>query len=134
MSLQFVTTISPAHTAEIALKVFLGGHVDALISAAALLGSKPAVRRTARLLDDVLSAPKLTRHMRRDLVGLLRLLSLECVDDFSSLEAACFSEIDPASPVVEEICELTDKFRWHLISLAEAERHEPLWAGLVDAA
>ncbi len=108
--------------------------MDALISAAALLGRKPAVRRTARLLEDVLSAPGLTRRMRQDLVGLLRLLSLECVDDITSLEASCFSEIDPTSPVVEEICELTDSFRWHLLALAEAERHEPLLAGLVPAA
>ena len=46
MSLQIITTKCPAFKAEVALKGFLAGHADALIAAAALLGSQPAVRRT----------------------------------------------------------------------------------------
>ena len=72
--------------------------------------------------------------MRQDLVGLHRLLSLDCVDDCTSLEAARYAEIDPASPIVEDICELTDLLRWHLLALAEIERHDPLWECLTAAA
>lgn len=134
MTLHFTQKTCPALQAEAALKGFLGGHVEALICAAGLLGSQPAVRRTARLIEDILSAPRLTRRMRRDLIGLHRLLSLDCVDDRTSLEAACFAKIDPASPVVEEICELSDRLRGHLIALADAEAEDPLWNDLTAAA
>jgi hypothetical protein len=134
MAYQAPTYTCPTFKAEIALKAFLNGHVDALISSAALLGSQPAVRRTADLIQDILLAPRLTRRMRQDLVGLHRLLSLDCVDDFNSLDAACFAEIDPASPMVEDICELTDALREHLLALANIESQDPLWQNLIEAA
>ena len=68
MSLQLINKF-PTRLAEIVPKGFLGGHVEALIYTAALLGSEPAVHRTDRLLDDVLSTSRLTRRMRQDLVG-----------------------------------------------------------------
>lgn len=134
MNLHIAQTTCPALRAETALKGFLGGHVEALICAAGLLGSEPAVRRTARLIEAILSAPSLTRRMRQDLIGLHRLLSLDCVDDRASLEAACFAKIDPASPVVEEICELSDSLYGHLIALADTDSQDPLWNDLTAAA
>jgi len=134
MTLQITPKIRPAIHAEVALKGFLAGHVEALISAAGLLGSQPAVRRTAYLIEEILMTPCLTRRMRQELIGLHRLLSLDCVDDRDSLEAACFAEIDPASPVVEEICELSDSLHGHLIALANAEAQDPLWDDLTAAA
>lgn len=115
----------PAGDEEIALARFLVSHADALISAAALLGGRPAVRRTSRLLQELSDAPTLTRRLRREVIGLYRLLSLECVDDFESLEAQCFAELDPASPEVEQICALTDRLRDCLIALARSEGDEP---------
>lgn len=134
MTLHITQKTCPALEAEAALKGFLGGHVEALICAAGLLGSEPAVRRTARLIEGIFSAPSLTRRMRQDLIGLHRLLSLDCVDDEASLEAACFAEVDPALPIVEEICKLSDSLRGHLIALADAEAQDPLWNGLTVAA
>lgn len=134
MTLQITQNSCPAFQAEVALKGFLGANAEGLICAAGLLGSQPAVRRTTRLIDAIFAAPRLTRRMRQELIGLHRLLTLDCVDDCASLEAACFAEIDPASPVVEEICELSDCLREHLVALADAETREPLWDAITAAA
>jgi hypothetical protein len=123
-----ITTIAPtgpSRSAETALARFLLGHVGALTSASALLGGQPAARRTARLIDELVEAPRLNSRLRRELVELHRLLALERVDDPDSLEAARFAEIDPSSPIVEEICVLTDTLRAHLLALANAEDSEP---------
>ena len=124
---------SPSSQAH-ALKQFLVAHADPLIGAAALLGGRPAVQRTARLLQEVAVTRTLTQRLRREIVGLHRLLALECVQDAESIEAACFAEIDPASPVVERICELADALRAHLSALTKAEAGQPLWKGFSPAA
>lgn len=131
-----LTTISPcpAGLHEVALAQFLVGNADAFISASALLGGPQAVRRTARLLEDLLDAPRLTGRLRREIVRLHRLLSLECVDDLESLEAQCFAEIDPASAHVEEVCLLVDRLRDCLFALAKAEGDEPAREALDEAA
>ena len=113
---------------------FLVENAEPLINAAAVLGGRQAVRRTARLIEDMASAPRLTRRLGRDLVGLHRLLSLDAVDDPDSLEASLFAEIDPASPIVEEICLLTDALRDRLEALAAAEGDQALSTTLAQAA
>lgn len=134
--MSLITTIAPcpSSAAETALARFLLSHAEPLVSAAALLGGRPAVRRTARLLEELVDAPRLTRRRRREIVELHRLLSLDRVNDPEGLEAACFAEIDPSSPVVEEICELTDAMRSHLVALAEVEAEDPLWKEILAAA
>lgn len=113
---------------------FLVENAEPLINAAAVLGGRQAVRRTARLIEEMASAPRLTRRLGRDLVGLHRLLSLDAVDDPDSLEAALFAEIDPASPIVEEICLLADVLRDRLEALAAAEGDQALATTLAQAA
>ena len=71
--------------------------------------------------------------LRAELVELDRLLFLDRVDDPDSVEAGCFAEIDPASPVVEEICVLADEFRSHLISVAESDDRPQAWAAILAA-
>ncbi len=134
--MSIITTIAlcPQQAAEAVLARFLLDHAEAPVTAAALLGEQPAVRRTARLLEDLVDAPRLTRHLRRELIELHRLLSLDRVDDPESLEAACFAQIDPTDPAVEEICKLTDAVRSHLLALAETEVGEPLWEEVMAAA
>lgn len=134
MTLIMTITSCPAKAAETALMRFLLDRAEALVNAAALLGGKPAVRRTARLLEDLVDAPRLTRRLRRELVELHRLLSLDRCDDPETLEAECFKHIDPASPAVEEICELTDEMRAHLVALAETEAGEAIWEEILSAA
>lgn len=123
-----------ASASELALIQFLLTRADALINASALLGDQQAVRRTSRLLEGIIDAPRLTRHLRREIVSLHRLLALDNVDDSQSVEAACFASIDPSSPIVEEICELTDALRSQLYSLAESEADGPQWEEIVAAA
>ena len=116
------------------LAAFLVENAEPLINAAAVLGGRQAVRRTARLIEDMASAPRLTRRLGRDLVGLHRLLSLDAVDDPDSLEAALFADIDPASPIVAENCLLTDALRDRLEALAAAEGDQALATTLAQAA
>ena len=134
--MSLITTIAPcpSSAAETALARFLLGHAEPLISAAVLLGGQPAVRRTTRLLEELVNAPHLNRHLCREIVELHRLLALDRVDDPDSLEAACFAQIDPFSPAVEEICKLTDAMRSHLLVFAEVEAGDPLWEEILAAA
>lgn len=115
-----------AQAAEKALARFLLEHAEPLLNAAAHLGGRPAVRRTARLLEGMAAARRVSPRLRRELVGLHRLLTLQSVDDPESLEAGHFADIDPASPLVVEICRLSDGLRTRLKALAEAAAHHDL--------
>ena len=72
--MSLITTIAPCpfRAAETALRRFLLGHAEALVSIAGLLGEQPAVRRTARLLEELVDAPRLTRRLRLELMELHR--------------------------------------------------------------
>lgn len=127
------TTCDAAARAEIALTGFVLRHAEALVSAAGHLGDAPAVRRTARLLRDLLDRPLLTRRLRIELIALHRLLTLDSVDGIDSLEACCFAVLDPASPLVQDICLLADGLHDRLLDLAEAEAGDPVWDVLTAA-
>ena len=92
------------------------------------------MRRTTWLIESILDARSISRRLRREIIGLHRLLSLQCVDDNESDEAACFADIDPASPIVEDICILADMLWFHLSALAETGEEGPLWEEFLDAA
>ena len=83
-------------------------HHSSLRCAATLLGGPDAARRADRLSQAVADARGMTRRLRGELDWLLGLLTLRHVHDFDRPEADCFALIDPASPVVEEICLLTE--------------------------
>lgn len=91
------------------LAVFLWSEAEALQNAALLLGGRPALRRTQRLLDAMTTAPRLTRHLAREVSALHDLLTLRDVGDPDYIETAYFDEIDPASAVVEDICLTADR-------------------------
>lgn len=109
-------------------------HAEPLINAAALLGGAGALRRTARLLEQLCDAHALTPRLDREVDELLGLLSLDAVDDPGSLEAALFARIDPASPAVEEICLLTDGLRRRLHAARDAAAAETVRLPLQSAA
>ncbi len=90
---------------------FLVENAEALCCASELLGGKKAERRTRRLINEVGMAAPMTQWLRRELDALEDLLALRHVDDFDREEAEYFAMIDPASPVVEEICLLLDGLR-----------------------
>lgn len=96
------------------LREFFHHRSEALQNASALLGGQPGVRCAQALMDDLAIQPKLTRGMERNLTRLYKLLTLENVHDPDRLEAACFAEIAPDSPIVEDICLLSDEFTDHL--------------------
>lgn len=90
---------------------FVEKHREALKHAAELLAGSRGARLATRIAENLSDAPCLSRRCRRELEDLLDILALENVDDPESEEAACFAALDPASPVVEDICLLTDGLR-----------------------
>ncbi len=93
------------------LDEFVIMHRDAILNACRILGGTGAMKRFSRLLDDLATSPHLTRRLIREIDALDDLLSLRHVHDESRAEAGYFAEIDPASPVTEEICWLLDGLR-----------------------
>lgn len=90
------------------LRDFMSSHNEALQNASLLLGGQLALRRTQVLLGDLMNARSLTRRLRYRIAALHGLLTLSNVHDIETLEAAYFAEIDPASPIMEELCLLTE--------------------------
>jgi hypothetical protein len=99
------------------LRAFASFQSEALQNASLLLGGKPALQRTQRLLDDISSALQLTHRMSRELVVLHQLLSFHNVHVHERIEAACFADIDPASPIVGDLCLLNEALKDQLYRL-----------------
>lgn len=118
----------PAADLELA-RAFLHAHGTALAAVAHMLGGAAASGRVFLLIETLRDACRLTRSQHRHLVDLYRLLSLENVGDPERIETAMFAAIDPASPIVEEICRLAEALEalLHQISADEG-------AGDVNAA
>ncbi|SHF00950.1 hypothetical protein SAMN05444279_11411 [Ruegeria intermedia] len=104
-----------SHDPLFELRDFFNLHNEAIQNAALLLGSRPALRRNQALLDDIAAAPRLNNRLRRELAALHALLTLKHAHDPDRIEAACFAEIDPASPIVEDLCLLTEAYQDVLI-------------------
>ena len=96
---------------------FIEAHQCALHHAAHLLGGKEGVG----LVDMVADALSREMSLSRRTIGLLRqlksLLFLEHVDDIERAECGHFAAIDPADPVVEDICLLADGLQQVLLAL-----------------
>lgn len=103
-----ITTFTAPQCALDDLRTYLGDHRDGLVDAAALLGGQPGVRLTQSVLDGFDTPGTPSRRTMRALDDLLDLLMLENVHDPDRIEAARFAMLDPASPIVEEICLLSD--------------------------
>jgi hypothetical protein len=93
------------------LLTFFTDHADALRNAAYLLSRGRGLRIVDHIIDSISKRPTLTRTTWQAIQELYDILTLENVDDLESVEAACFAVLDPAAPVVEDICLLTDQFR-----------------------
>ena len=105
------------------VRAFVQEHREALRHAAELLAGRRGAALANRIAEDLSDASTLNRRCRRDLEDLLDILALQNVDDPESEEAASFAAINPASPVVEEICLLTDALR-DVLALADTD-HRP---------
>jgi hypothetical protein len=87
---------------------FLQANKDDLWRAAHLLGGGKAAKSVSQLVDDLGQPGTVSRKVGLRLDALLALLCLEHVGDPDRPEAGYFSAIDPADPVVDDICLLTD--------------------------
>lgn len=108
--------------AHLSLSTFFAEHRDALLNAASLLGGPQAARRVAALAQAISSPIPPAQRTWRDLDWFASLLALDHVEDPDSVEAVCFAQIDPADPVVADICLLTDQYSDHLTALREERR------------
>ncbi|UWP90188.1 hypothetical protein [Aliiroseovarius crassostreae] len=103
------------------IRAFMATHSEAVQNAAYLLGGQPALRKAQSLLDEIASALVLTRRLAAQLLNLHALFSLQNVHCEDTIEAASFANLDPASPIVEEICVLCDELECELLKLEDAE-------------
>lgn len=94
-----------------ALRQFFKEYQDGLATAAELLAGKRGRRVVNTIMEGLGLEGALTRVTWNALRDLLGILTLENVHDETREEAALFAAIDPADPVVEEICLLSDGLR-----------------------
>ncbi|TNC51101.1 hypothetical protein FHG66_05985 [Rubellimicrobium rubrum] len=99
------------------LRRFVADHAAGLRIAADLLGGKSHANAVDEIVDRLRHEPVPSRRTLRLLDELLLLMSLELVTDLESPEAEAFSLIDPADPIVAELCLLTDRLRATLAGL-----------------
>ena len=108
----YANDINPtAKTSDLVLlQIYLQEHGEALTNPAALLGGRRGARLAQSAITDLSSNAKLSRRTAHALKELRAILSLEHVHDEDREEAGFFAIIDPADPVVDEICLLSDGF------------------------
>mgnify|MGYP000108745227 FL=1 len=103
------------------MRAFMASHSEAVQNAAYLLGGQPALRKAQSLLDEITSSLVMTRRLGRQLLDIHALLTLQNVHCGDTIEAACFADLDPASPIVEDICALCDELEDEMHKLEDAE-------------
>lgn len=102
-----------------AVRRFLAKHRCALPEAAWRLGGAAASARVHLLIEAVRDARQLTRAHCRQLIEVHRLLTLQHVGDPERVETALFTEIDPDSRIVDDICLLSEALERLLHRLAD---------------
>lgn len=103
------------------VRAFLHEHGTALAAVAFLLGGGAAGAKVFLLIDAMRDACGLTRNQRRQLADLYRLLTLEHAGDPGRIAAARFAGIDPAAPIVDQICLLAEKLEALLLRISAPE-------------
>jgi len=112
----------PRDTALDAAQCGYFDHGHRLAEAARLIGDPSAEAHVIDLGVRLTHAARMTDHIRRDLVVLHRLLSLDEVPEVDPAEIIFVSRINPASPLLEEICLQTDLLEDLLTTVA----HPPI--------
>lgn len=115
---------TPAYFCSSPVHKFIDEHSPALHSAVQLLAGDDAGRKLDELTDALSREAHFSRQTISRLEWLEDILSLRNVSDHDTIESACFSAIDPAAPVVEDICLLTDGFQDALDASAEFMRRD----------
>ncbi|SNT76950.1 hypothetical protein [Paracoccus seriniphilus] len=120
-----------------AVRAHFDKHGAALCNAAGLINGEAGTARVLRLMSGLREASRLDRAARRKLVELHRLLSLDPFGDDLEPDLSSWPLLDPASPVVEEICLLTDRLYDLLVEIGELDDEQKALAlahGVQDAA
>ena len=104
----FIPTFLSADPQLNAVRVHFTEHGSALHNAAALIGGDTGAASVLRLMAELRAATHLNRAMRRRLVKLHCLLSLDTEVEEYAPYLSSWILLDPESPEVEQICLLTD--------------------------
>ncbi|MDD9708417.1 hypothetical protein PVW53_12925 [Seohaeicola sp. SP36] len=104
----FIPTTLSADPQLAAVRAHFKEHGAALQNAATLVNGDAGAASVLRLMSELRAASHLNRPMRRRLVALHRLLSLDTVVEEFEPDLSSWVLLDPASPEVEQICLLTD--------------------------
>ena len=116
------------------VRAHFDAHAAAYCTAAGLIDGDAGTARVLRLVCDLRDATRLERALRRRLVDLHRLLSLDPVLDDLEPGLSVWTPLDPDSPEVEQICLLTDRLFDLLVEIGETdERQRALALALRDA-
>ncbi|WP_111731717.1 hypothetical protein [Roseovarius amoyensis] len=115
------TTTLSAELQLAAVRAHFAEHGTALCNAAALIGGEAGTARVLRLMSALREASRLDRALRRRLVDLHRLLSLDLVVDAFEPDLSFWTDLDPASPEVEKLCLLTDRLYDLLVEIGELD-------------
>ena len=112
-------------TGEFDLREFLATNSEALGHAAALLAGRRGARLVNSIRDGLDRPGRLTRRIRRLLLELLDMLSLEHAHDEYWGDAGCFALLEPDDPAVPETCFLADRLEdaLHETGVVGAEPH-----------
>lgn len=110
------------------LREFFRDHREAMESAAELLGGAKGAKLATEIAEELSRGGPVSRRCQRGMDNLIALLTLEHVADLRRDEAAFFATIDPSSPVVKEICLLTDMFR-NALDQADLDQPQALRSG-----
>ena len=95
---------------------FFEARYDALASGAAVFASRKGARIVEESRSGLEQPGPTSRWMAARLLKLFDILALRNVHDDESEEASRFASIDPADPIVEDLCPLTDELRQALRS------------------
>ena len=96
--------------ASVPMRGFLHENARALTDAAALLAGRRGMRLAQTVIDDFAAAAGPFGSTCRALEELRAILTLEHVHDETREEAGFFALIDPADPIVEDVCLLADGY------------------------
>lgn len=115
-------TKAPSRDQQLAtVRTHFAEHGTALCNAAGLIDGPPGTASALRLISALREAPTLERALRRRLVDLHRLLSLDPVIDEFEPELSTWALLDPAGTEVEELCLLTDSLYDLLVEIGELD-------------
>lgn len=103
------------------VSTFFTEHGTALCNAAGLIDGEAGTAVVWRIMSMLRETPRLDRTLRRRLVDLHRLLSLDPVVEAYEPDFSAWILLDPASEEVENLCLLTDRLYDLLIDISDLD-------------